>query len=597
MLPFGYGFGQKQLQRLEQSFYKEKSENFIFVMISSKYTKKLEKCCKGIKTQSLKEAYYGINPLSKNIIIERRKKKYDEYYEYDEFEEYDEYDEFDERKSKIKPEDYKKCYYELMEYTQYFFNYVGDKIPKLSTALLEKGIANRLVFILKCGEIIGVKIIRSGHYFPEGFEDSQNNWIPGWHGTKFESLGSIMKLGLKLPGTILPDGKEIKPLEGHIDRYVLVDEDKDWAKGIFVSQSIFYSACGAYSQTIKSLGEEWISLIETRVKMGSFKTHESTVIDYKKIKGEPDDLEFKVEKESDVVVVAVLFLNKKYFKNISDYKEGSVFVSSDEEIFKESKSFYGKEELIINHRYYNFNILEKKNIYIDYIDSKILCNDFYYQQILKKWLKKPNCLCNEKNLDSIRLLYRGSRDGFKAEDFHRLCDKKGETLVIIKSTNNYIFGGYTSINWDSTKWNGKCGKYNNARRQGEGLEFVFTLKNPHGIPPEKFNIKDVWLDHSICCDINLGPIFGCNDIRIENNCNTNSNSFGYYDFVPGEYCFNDTTGKKRMLFTGSSTYKVEEIEVFLIRRDYPEIGINPKFYHSFRNHYNHKKMKDFYDFR
>ena len=74
MLPFGYGFGQKQLQRLEQSFYKEKSENFIFVMMSSKYTKKLEKCCKGIKTQSLKEAYYGINPLSKNTIIERRKK-------------------------------------------------------------------------------------------------------------------------------------------------------------------------------------------------------------------------------------------------------------------------------------------------------------------------------------------------------------------------------------------------------------------------------------------------------------------------------------------------------------------------------------------
>ena len=407
MLPFGYRFKQKKRQRLEQSFYKEKNENFIFLMISSKYTKKSEKYCKGIKTKSLKEDYYGINPLSENIIIDRRKKKYDEYDEYDEFEEYDE---FDERKSKIKPEDYKKHYNDIMKYTRYFFNYVGDEIPELSTALLEKGIANRLVFIHKCNEIIGVKIIRSGHYFPEEFENSQNNWIPGWHGTKFESLSSIMKLGLKLPGTILPDGKEIKPLEGHIDRYVLVDEDKDWAKGIFVSQSIFYSACGAYSQTIKSLGEEWISLIETRVKMGSFKTHESTVIDYKKIKGEPDDLEFKVEKESDLVVVAVLFLNKKYFKNISDYKEGSVFVSSDEEIFKESKSFYGKEELIINYRYYNFNILEKKNIYIDYIDSKILCNDFYYQQILKKWLKKPNCLCNEKNLDSIRLLYRGSRE-------------------------------------------------------------------------------------------------------------------------------------------------------------------------------------------
>ena len=120
MLPFGYRFKQKKRQRLEQSFYKEKNENFIFLMMSSKYTKKSEKYCKGIKTKSLKEDYYGINPLSENIIIDRRKKKYDEYYEYDEFEEYDEYDEFDEIKSKIKPEDYKKCYYELMEYTDIF---------------------------------------------------------------------------------------------------------------------------------------------------------------------------------------------------------------------------------------------------------------------------------------------------------------------------------------------------------------------------------------------------------------------------------------------------------------------------------------------
>ena len=121
--------------------------------------------------------------------------------------------------------------------------------------------------------------------------------------------------------------------------------------------------------------------------------------------------------------------------------------------------------------------------------------------------------------------------------------------------------------------NGMENAENNARRQGYGFEFVFTLKNPHSIPPSKYNMKKDWLDHSICCDINLGPIFGCNDIRIENNCNTNNNSFSYYDFNPGEYSFNDTTGKKRLLFTGSSTYKVEEIEVFKIQHKshkYPE---------------------------
>ncbi len=40
------------------------------------------------------------------------------------------------------------------------------------------------------------------------------------------------------------------------------------------------------------------------------------------------------------------------------------------------------------------------------------------------------------------LLYRGSRDGFRASDFHSQCDKaKGPKLTIIKSTQGFIFGG------------------------------------------------------------------------------------------------------------------------------------------------------------
>ena len=176
------------------------------------------------------------------------------------------------------------------------------------------------------------------------------------------------------------------------------------------------------------------------------------------------------------------------------------------------------------------------------IDSKILENESQYKNILVEWLKSPNK--NIKNINNIILLYRGSRDGFEAKKFHEKCDYKGETLVIIKSNDDYIFGGYIEINWDSSIWNGIVGENNNSRRQGNGNEFFFTLKNPHNIPPTKFNMKYNWLNHSICCDSKLGPIFGCNDIRIENNCNITNNSFRYYDFELGEYCFDDTTGKK-----------------------------------------------------
>jgi hypothetical protein len=31
------------------------------------------------------------------------------------------------------------------------------------------------------------------------------------------------------------------------------------------------------------------------------------------------------------------------------------------------------------------------------------------------------------------LIFRGTKDGFKGEDFHRLCDGKGKTVVFIKT--------------------------------------------------------------------------------------------------------------------------------------------------------------------
>ena len=92
------------------------------------------------------------------------------------------------------------------------------------------------------------------------------------------------------------------------------------------------------------------------------------------------------------------------------------------------------------------------------------------------------------------------------------------------------------------------------------------------------------MDHSICCDINLGPIFGCNDIRIQNNCDEENNYFTYYDFTPGEFCFDDTTGKKRLLFTGNSTYKVKEIEVFKIYISSEKIN---KIFNKNNNYYNY----------
>jgi hypothetical protein len=44
---------------------------------------------------------------------------------------------------------------------------------------------------------------------------------------------------------------------------------------------------------------------------------------------------------------------------------------------------------------------------------------------------------------------RGSRDGFRAEDFHEFCDKEGPTLTLVRSDCNQVVGGYTSESWSS----------------------------------------------------------------------------------------------------------------------------------------------------
>ena len=46
-----------------------------------------------------------------------------------------------------------------------------------------------------------------------------------------------------------------------------------------------------------------------------------------------------------------------------------------------------------------------------------------------------------------KLLYRASEHGYTAKSFHECCDDKGPTLVIIKSSNGCVFGGYTTQSW------------------------------------------------------------------------------------------------------------------------------------------------------
>jgi hypothetical protein len=155
-----------------------------------------------------------------------------------------------------------------------------------------------------------------------------------------------------------------------------------------------------------------------------------------------------------------------------------------------------------------------------------------------------------------QLLWRGSRDGFGARDFHSRCDGHANTLTLIEDIYGCVFGGLTPVKWESRVYEGSG---NNCYKSDDSLKsFLFTLKNPHNIPARKFALNPEMKHRAIGCDSTWGPWFG--GLRVCDNCNTNPKSFTNL----GETYTNDTGVGGRTVFTGSQFFKVKEIEVFEI---------------------------------
>ena len=122
-----------------------------------------------------------------------------------------------------------------------------------------------------------------------------------------------------------------------------------------------------------------------------------------------------------------------HFRYILNYlRTGQLIVPKDEII---------REELLAEAEFYQVEGIIKALKVSCFKDSVILSSD--QREILVTWLKGSRTITN----DSDKLLYRASRNGWGASNFHSCCDNKGPTVTVVKS-GNYIFGGYTGQNWD-----------------------------------------------------------------------------------------------------------------------------------------------------
>ena len=115
----------------------------------------------------------------------------------------------------------------------------------------------------------------------------------------------------------------------------------------------------------------------------------------------------------------------------------------------------------------------------------------------------------------LELLYRRSRDEWKASDFHTKCDNKGATITVIRSNDDFIFGGFSDKPWISA--NKSC---------NSDKAFLFYLKSPSNeVGLTNMRIRQGMCYQAICQKSFHGPIFGGgrSNLHISSDDNNNSN--------------------------------------------------------------------------
>jgi hypothetical protein len=174
-------------------------------------------------------------------------------------------------------------------------------------------------------------------------------------------------------------------------------------------------------------------------------------------------------------------------------------------------------------------------------------NDPFKSQILSS--NQPSeliKLCGFSSKDKWTLLYRGSRDGFGANNIHAKCDGHSNTLSIIKAKGtSYIFGGFTSINWNGPE-----------QFKSDPNAFLFSLTNKNNQPSK---MRIIIYGDSIYCHTAYGLTFGGgHDVYIAYNAN--ATRAGFSDLVNSNQP--SQPSQVQSFLAGSYNIQLNEIEVY-----------------------------------
>ena len=204
----------------------------------------------------------------------------------------------------------------------------------------------------------------------------------------------------------------------------------------------------------------------------------------------------------------------------------------------------------------------EENKYNQQQKRALIQNNINYQLELPKLVKKSYIFKEEREIkfliDKInqnlnyrnkkffymRLIYRASEDGDTPYKFHRLCDGLSPLIVLIKTTYNKRFGGFTEAHFEAS--NELIGKRSNTA-------FLFNLDRE-----KAYDIIEG--QNAICCHKNYGPVFYgyeyCNIYLVGNFLSNEGNVARKGDRFKTTYDYEINDGKQKFVASEVEVYHV-----------------------------------------
>ncbi len=229
-------------------------------------------------------------------------------------------------------------------------------------------------------------------------------------------------------------------------------------------------------------------------------------------------------------------LNKTY--EVSSISRGNNFNSLAED-----------ENESLNTNTYKTNKRNKKYIELN-IESNILKKDEITEDFFL--FSKIKEIYRYNRYIRLMLIYRGSRDGHYAKDFHSKCDLIGPNITLIKTKKNYIFGGFTNKGWKHLFKDIKKDDPDYGTKYKDDKAFCFSINLKKIYKNEKPN------ENIIYCNNNYGASF-ISFFTVFDDYLNNGGSLGKIEesYFGGQDSNFEITG-------GEGNFEIDEIEVFQI---------------------------------